>query len=595
MKEAADNLRTQVERRPIAIYRSRLFRKYIGVFTLFVSVILIVNGLIDAVFVYREQSVLLRRIQIEQADAAAAKIRQFVVDIERQLDWTVQLPWDAESLEQRQIDLYQVRREIPAITGLRLVSPDGRERLRVSNINVDVTNSLEDLSAFPGFRDATARGIYRGPVEFRAASVPYMTIARGGAQKAASVAIADVNLRFMLDLVLGIKVGETGRAIVVDQNGRLIAAPDISMVLRNTDLSQLSQVAAANTSSSPDDAARSVLATNIEGEGVLSTFAVIEPMGWKLFVELPIREAHAPIYSALTRSAVVLCIGLLGSLLAAMFLAHRMVVPIRALQEGAGRIGAGDLGYSVDVRTGDELETLGNQFNRMSGQLQASKAREERLTRLRRFLSPQLAQLIESKGGEKLLESTRRNISVLFCDMRGYTAFTEAATPEVVTHVLREYHLLLGELIRKYDATLERFTGDGFMAFFNAPLPCPDPSNQAVRMAVDMQAVLRQLSNKWKGLGYKIGFGIGIAHGEATVGRIGFEGRFDYAAIGSVVNLAARLCSEARDGQILIDNRVQDILAPSIMCESLGLLSFKGFRNPVPVGNVLGIGTRELH
>ena len=200
-----------------------------------------------------------------------------------------------------------------------------------------------------------------------------------------------------------------------------------------------------------------------------------------------------------------------------------------------------------------------------------------------------LAQLIESTGGEKLLESQRREISVLFCDMRGYSSFTEAATPEEVMQLLGEYHLLLGELIRRYEATLERFTGDGFMAFFNAPLPCPDPADRAVRMAVDMQAVLRQLSDKWKDLGYKVGFGIGIAHGEATTGRIGFEGRFDYAAIGPVVNLAARLCSEARDGQILVDDRVHGMLAPTVRWESLGPLCFKGFSKPVAVYNVLAV------
>jgi adenylate cyclase len=575
----------------IRLSQSRLFRKYVGVFALFVSLILIANGLVEAMFVYREQTVLLRRIQVEQADAAAAKIMQFVADIERQLDWTVQLPWDAGSLEQRQLDLYRVMRQTPAITQLTLVGPDGRERLRISNLKQDVINSLADLSADLAFLEAAARKVYRGKVEFRQQSVPYITIARSGAQKSAGVIIADVNLRFMWDVVLGIKVGETGRTIVVDQTGRLIAAPDISMVLRNTDLSTLSHIEAAKAMSGRDGAVRSFLATNVEGEDVLSTFAPINPLGWKLFVELPTREAHAPIYAALMRSAVVLGVGLIGSLFAALFLAHRMVIPIRALQEGATRIGAGDAGYKVDVRTGDELESLANQFNRMSSDLRDSKAREDRVARLRRFLSPQLAQVIESTGGEKLLESQRREITVLFCDMRGYSSFTEAATPEEVTQMLAEYHTVLGILIRQYEATLERFTGDGLMAFFNAPLPCPDPAWRAVHMAVDMQAVLRQLSRKWRDLGYQVGFGIGIAHGEATTGRIGFEGRFDYAAIGSCVNLASRLCGDARDGQILVDDTVKGMVAPSIRWESLGPISLKGFRNPVAAYNVLGVRT----
>lgn len=549
--------------------RARLFRKYAIVFSVFVGVILIANGLVEAFFVYREQIVLLRRIQAEQADAAAAKIRQFVADIERQIDWTVQLPWDAGSLEQRQLDLYRVMRQMPAITQLTLVDQNGRERLRISNLKQDAADSLADFSTNAAFTEAVARRTYRGPVHFHQESVPYMVIARSGAHRSSGVIIADVNLRFMWDIVLGIKVGETGRAIVVDEAGRLIAAPDISSVLRNTDLKH------------PD-------------QGVLRTIAAIEPPGWKLpgwklIVELPTREAYAPIYAALLRSAVVLCIGLAGSLLAAMFLAHRMVTPIRALQDGVARVGAGDLDHKVDVRTGDELEILADRFNSMSGDLRASRAREDRLVRLRRFLSPQLAQVIESTGGETLLESQRREISVLFCDMRGYTSFTEAATPEEVTEILGEFHAGLGGLIHKYDATLERFTGDGLMAFFNAPLPCPDPADRAVRMAVDMQAVLRQLCSKWNARGYRIGFGIGIAYGEATTGRIGFEGRFDYAAIGSVVNLASRLCSDAKDGQILIEARMQALVAHAFCWESLGLQSFKGFTKPVAVYNVLGV------
>jgi class 3 adenylate cyclase len=544
--------------------RARLFRKYAIVFSLFIGVILIANGLVDALFVYREQIVLLQRIQAEQAEAAAAKIKQFVADIERQVDWTVQLPWDAGSLEQRQLDLYRVMRQMPAITQLTLIDQDGRERIRISNLKQDAADSLVDFSTNVAFMEAVARKTYRGPVHFHQESVPYMVIARSGAHRSSGVIMAEVNLRFMWDIVLGIKVGETGRAIVVDEAGRLIAAPDISSVLRNTDLKH------------PD-------------QGVLRTIARIEPLGWKLIVELPTREAYAPISSALLRSAVILCIGLAGSLLAAMYLAHRMVTPIRALQDGVVRIGAGDLDHKVDVRTGDELEILADRFNSMSGDLRASRAREDRLVRLRRFLSPQLAQVIESTGSEALLESQRREISVLFCDMRGYTSFTEAATPEEVTQILGEFHAGLGGLIHKYDATLERFTGDGLMAFFNAPLPCPDPADRAVRMAVDMQTALRRLCSKWNALGYRIGFGIGIGYGEATTGRIGFEGRFDYAAIGSVVNLASRLCSDAKDGQILIESRMHALVAHSFHWESLGLQSFKGFRDPVAVYNVLGI------
>ena len=181
----------------------------------------------------------------------------------------------------------------------------------------------------------------------------------------------------------------------------------------------------------------------------------------------------------------------------------------------------------------------------------------ERIGRLKRFLSPQVAELIVSAGDESVLESRRRNVTVVFCDLRGFTAFAEIAEPEEVMTVLRAYHAVLGPLVHKYEGTLERFFGDGLNVVFNDPLPCPDPSERAVRMAVEMRDAVAGLAAKWRELGHELGFGIGIAHGCAMLGQLGFEGRYDYSAIGSVVNLAARLCGEAGDGQILVDSQVQ--------------------------------------
>src|SRR5262245_10594163 len=181
----------------------------------------------------------------------------------------------------------------------------------------------------------------------------------------------------------------------------------------------------------------------------------------------------------------------------------------------------------------------------------------ERVSRLKRFLSPQVAELILSSGDDSVLQSHRRAITVVFCDLRGFTAFSETTEPEEVMAVLREYHAVLGTLIHKHQGTLERFAGDAIMVLFNDPLPVPDPNLQAVRMATEMRDQVGELAKKWRKLAYDLGFGVGIAHGYATLGRIGFEGRFDYGAVGSVVNLAARLCGDAKDGQILIDSKVQ--------------------------------------
>jgi class 3 adenylate cyclase len=214
-----------------------------------------------------------------------------------------------------------------------------------------------------------------------------------------------------------------------------------------------------------------------------------------------------------------------------------------------------------------------------------------RMDRLRRFLSPQIAKLVLSSGTESVLESHRREITVVFCDLRGFTAFSETAEPEEVLQVLREYHETLGRLIHKYEATLERFAGDAIMAWFNDPLPCPNPSERAVRMAVDMRADIGELERKWRKHGHELGFGVGIAQGYATLGRIGFEGRFDYAAIGTVVNLAARLCSEAGNGQILIDRKVQAATEALTRTEPVGEFTLKGLHRPVMTFNVQAVAT----
>jgi class 3 adenylate cyclase len=227
------------------------------------------------------------------------------------------------------------------------------------------------------------------------------------------------------------------------------------------------------------------------------------------------------------------------------------------------------------------------QWNRTLEQRVADQLAEiDRMGRLQRFLSPQIAELIVSSGSESVLESHRREITVVFCDLRGFTSFAEIAEPEEVSKVVREYHETLGRLIHKYQATLERFTGDGLMAWFNDPLPCEDPSLNAVRMAVEMREQVTALLGKWRKLGHELGFGVGIAQGYATLGRIGFEGRFDYAAIGTVVNLAARLCSEAEDGQILIDRKVQAAVESFAVTQHTGELTLKGLHRPVATFNV---------
>ena len=228
------------------------------------------------------------------------------------------------------------------------------------------------------------------------------------------------------------------------------------------------------------------------------------------------------------------------------------------------------------------------EWNRtLEDRVAAQLAELERVGRLKRFLSPQLAEVIVSSGGEKLLESHRREITVVFCDLRGFTAFSETAEPEEVIGVLREYHAAMGAVIFQFEGTLERFAGDGLMVFFNDPIPCPDPAARAVRMAVAMRDRVGRLGEAWRKRGHRLDFGVGIALGYATLGKIGFEGRFDYGAIGPVTNLASRLCDEAKGEQILLSQRVYAAVEDLVEAERVGEFSLKGFQRPVATYNVL--------
>jgi adenylate cyclase len=236
--------------------------------------------------------------------------------------------------------------------------------------------------------------------------------------------------------------------------------------------------------------------------------------------------------------------------------------------------------------TGEQVEDVLFRSRGLEARVAEQVEELGRVGRLKRFLPPQLAELIVSQGDEKILESHRREIVVVFCDLRGYTAFTETAEPEDQFEFLRQYHGALGPLITEFEGTLDHFSGDGIMVFFNDPVPCPNPAERAVKMAMAMREAAGKLIAAWRLHGCELGFGAGIAQGYATLGQIGFSERSGYTAIGTVCNLAARLCAEAKDGQILVSSRIAEAVKSVAKLEDLGNLELKGFRRPVAAFNV---------
>ena len=378
------------------------------------------------------------QIQHEQAKSAAAKIGQFIKEIESQVGWTTQLLWSAGTIEQRRFDALRLLRQVPAITELAQVDASGKEQLRVSRLAMDVVGSGLDLSKEPKFTEAVKNKVYYGPVYFRRESEPYMTLSLAGTRRDAGVSIAEVNLKLIWDVVSKIKVGERGHAYVVDAQGRLIAHPDISLVLRNTDMTRLAQVQAARHSETGAAADDIETATDIQGRRVLTAFAPVAPLGWTVFVELPVDEAYQPLITSIQRTALVLFGALFLAALAGIFLARRMVVPIQALRAGAARIGGGDLAQRISVKSGDELEALADQFNDMAGRLQESYADLEKKVEVRTAESERIAGAADGDlGGAKRHQqfsgracspcsrpcwktrcaSARRNLAICFCAM----------------------------------------------------------------------------------------------------------------------------------------------------------------------------------
>ncbi|MBI2218429.1 MAG: adenylate/guanylate cyclase domain-containing protein [Candidatus Rokubacteria bacterium] len=308
-------------------------------------------------------------------------------------------------------------------------------------------------------------------------------------------------------------------------------------------------------------------------------------------LQRPLVDALQPWDNVLAVLLAIAAAGVLLAIGAAGVLARRVSRPVLALEQAATRVAAGDLDTRVEVHGRDALGTLAAAFNEMVASLRERdrlRRELERLGKLERFFSPRLAELL-SRAGESGLAPHRENITVVFCDLHGFTAFAETAEPEEVMRLLGAYHETVGPLVFEHGGTLERFTGDGLMVIFNDPVPCPDPAAQAVRMAIEMRDAVETLLEPWRRRGHALGFGAGIATGYATLGRIGFDGRLDYTAIGDVTSLSARLCQAARDGQILVSQRVYAEVETLVHAVALGASAIHGFGKPLTVFNVVAL------
>ena len=357
-------------------HRGRLFRKYLILILALVIGALLASGAISVYFSYQEIKAALSDLQHEKAVGAASRIEQYIHTIEQQLAYAALPQLDASDIELRRIEFLKLLRQAPEVTDIAQLDASGREQIAVSRLGMDNVNSGKDRSQEPAFRNARRGKPWFGPVYFRKETEPYMTIAIRSGSDTGPVTVADVNLKFIWDVVSRIKIGDKGKAYVVDRNGFLIADPDIGLVLRKTDLSQLPHVKAAIGGQGA--AAEAMASTDLAGTAVLTSVSTIEPLGWHVFVEQPVSEVYEKLNASILRAGLLLLAGLVISALAALALARGMVRPIRVLDEGARRIGEGNLDQTIDIHTGDELEALADQFNRMSSQLRESYAGLER-------------------------------------------------------------------------------------------------------------------------------------------------------------------------------------------------------------------------
>ena len=566
--------------------RGRLFWKYAVLIVTLVGAALIANGALSIYSTYLEIRAGLLELSREKAGSASTRIEQFIKEIERQLGWMT-LPSVSAGLdftEVRKLDIYKLLRQVPAISEVSEIDVKGRELIKISRVKMDVIGSGKDRSTDPAFLSARTGETYYGQIYFYQETEPYMSI--GVRSHSGSVIIAEVNLKFIWEVISRIRVGRSGFAYVIDSGGKLIAHPDISLVLRQVEMGHLVQVRAAMAILDDEERGSFDDGYDLNGESVLSAFSHERTLGWTVFVEQPKSEAFAPLYTSLFRNTVVLVGALLLAMLASMFLARRMVAPVSALREAAEDVGAGHLDRRIDISTDDEVQELAEQFNNMASKLSesyenlenkvvqrtAELASEQEKTRslLLNILPEAVIDELSETGEVKTVRHEK--VTIMFAD---FVDFTQATSTMPADHMVSELNAIFSvfdEIIYEEKVEKIKTIGDSYMAAAGLTGDTVDHAHRCVRAAL---RILDYLAERNRDAAFKWQLRVGIHSGPVVSGVVGKK-KYAFDIWGDAVNIASRLESSGEVGKVNISAYTFDLIGDAFDCSYRGKVSAKG-------------------